>query len=504
MIGMENNNKAVKAENKKKNNRKVDKRSISLKRFSVLFTVLFIAILLVFNIVFDVVLGDKAKWDWTSEGLYSIGDVTKDVLADMDKDVEIIGLFDVDTDTRYASIRPMLDEYASQSRGRITVRYVNPDRHPGILEELDPEGYLEPQANTFVVTSPETQKATVLNQNDIFRYEVDYNTYRQYLTGITAEQSFTGAVKYVLSENTPVVYFTQGHEELNHESRFSTLVSILNGNNYDVKTLDLFGLDRIPEDCSVLIMAEPKNDITPATRSVIFDYMREGGSFMLISSYSNQEYPELNNLLFEFNLELSNAKVREGDLDHRFQQDPYRIRAIAPAGMITETEIDGFTLIDNVRGIQEITNTKEWITVEPLLITTDQGVAEEKADPDQSSPAGVQNIAMLSENSGWMSSHVSESAKVMVVGGSSIFEDAILQQFGSNIYNASLFYYGVQWMSGADQGESIYIAAKMPPSYVVSRGTPSMNVFVSALVMIILPVVLLLAAAIVYRKRKHL
>lgn len=502
------NRKEVKASDavklKDRLSRKVDKRSKALRRFSVTATILFIAILLILNLVFDSVLGERLRWDWTSEGLYSIGDVTRDIISGMDKDVEIVGLFDVDTDTRYSRIRPMLDEYVKQSDGRITLRYVNPDRFPGIIDELDPEGYIKPEANTFVVTSKETGKATVVTEADIFSYQVDYTTYNQYLDGITTEQSFTGAIKYVLSETTPVVYFTTGHEEISHEEQYSMLVTILNSNNYDVSTLDLFDLENIPEDCSVLVMASPKIDISPRSRGLILDYLRQGGSMLVISDYNTAEFPELNTLLFEFNLELSNNKIREGDRDHRYQDDPYVIRAIAPAGSVTETLVDGWTLVENVRGVNELFNTKDWVTVEPVLVTTDQGVAEIKADPEQSSAPGVQNMAMLSENRGWMGSNVSESAKMMVVGSSSAFNDQLLQSFGTNIYNASLFYYSIQWLSGADQGESLYIQAKMPPSYVVTRGTQTTHVFTAVLVMILIPLALLLAALIIYRKRKHL
>lgn len=484
--------------------RRVDKRSTSLKRFSITATILFVALILVFNLVFDSVLGSVLKWDWSPTGMYSIGDVTRDILADLDKDVEIIGLFDVETNTTYTRILPMLDEYAARSGGRLTVRYVNPDRHPSILQYVDPEGYLQPAANTFVVYSPDTGKAKNVTNSDVFQYEIDYQTYSRYMTGISAEQSFTGAIRYVSSETTPVVYFTTGHDEIDYKVSYTTLEQILTNNNYDVDKLDLFGLESIPEDCSVLIMASPKRDITAASRQIMYDYLRNGGSLMVITDYHNGEFPQLNTLLEEFNLEISNNKVREGDRDHRYQDDPYNIRAIAPRSKVTETAIDGFTLVNNVRGINELFNVKEWIEIEPVLITTDQGFAETKGDPEQSSAAGVQNIALLAEHKGWLSNHVDQTAKVMVIGSSSIFSDQILQTFGTNLYNPGLFFYSIQWLANDDAGENLYIRPKALPTYVVTRGSTTTNVFTTALVMILLPCALLLAALIVYRRRKHL
>lgn len=493
-----------KKEQKQVDRRQVDNRSKYLKRFSVTATILFIAVILILNIVFDRTLGQIARWDWTGTDLYSIGDVSKEVLSNMDKTVEIVGLFDADEDTRYANIRPMLDEYVSNSKGKVSLRFVDPDRFPTILDELDPEGFLNPEVNTFVVTSPETKKAKNIAYSDIFNYEVDYNSMSQYLTGITAEQSFTGAIKYVLSETTPVVYFTTGHEEADPDGQYSMASRLMTSNNYEIKSLDLFGLDSIPEDCSILLMASPKKDISQATRLLLFNYLRDGGSLMLLTEYSSVEFPVLNELLLEFNIELSQDRIREGDRDHRYQDDPYVIRAIAPAGKISLSEVDGFTLVDQVRGINQLLNTKEWIEVEPILVTTDQGIAETGSDTSQSSAAGVQNIAILSENKGWMSQHISESAKVLVIGSSSIFSDSVLGTFGTNVYNPELFYNSIQFLSGSDAQESLYIEAKMPASYNVTSGDQSTNVMVTILVLLLIPAGLLITALMVYRKRKHL
>jgi hypothetical protein len=489
---------------KGKNTRSIDQRNKNLKTLSVTSTIVFLALLLVFNILFDSLLGKTLKWDWTPGGQYSIGQVSKTILSELSKDVQIVALFKAESDTKFQSIQPMLDEYAESSRGRITVRYVDPDRNPEILTQLDPDGYLKPTAGSFVVFCAETQKAKSVGYYDIYNvgYDSSYNTV---LKGITAEQSFTGAIKYVTSDKTPVVYFTTGHDELDYTSNYSTLVTILKNNNYEVKQIDLFDLTALPEDCSVLAMTSPKKDITTGERNLIANYLRQGGSLLFITDYNNAAFPELNLLLVDYGVEVSTNRLREGDTAYRFQNDAYIMRAIAPASKITETAISGYTLVENVRGINRLQITKDWITVEPILTTSSQGVAETKGDPEQSSAAGTQNIGLLSENKGFIDgTNVTQSAKIMLVGSSSIFSDNILQTFGNQLYNAGLFYYGVQWLANMTENETLYIESKMPPSYAVSKGSSSLNVFTSVVVLLILPGILLIAALVVYRKRKHL
>ncbi len=492
-------------ETKGQASRTVDKRSRNLKRISIASTILFIILILVFNIVFDSVLGQKLKWDWTPGGQYSIGDVSIEILRDLDKPVEVVGLFDPNIDTRFQQVSRMLDDYVSRSNGMMSVRYVDPDRTPAILLDIDPEGFLKPETGTFVVFCRETQKGKNIAYYDIYDVGYDPESYQSYLKGIKAEQSITGAIKYVTSDMTPVVYFTTGHDELDYQKQYSTLAVVLENNNYDVKELDMFSLEQIPEDASVIIMAAPRKDITTAERRILTSYLRDGGSMMFFTDYSNSTYPELNLLLADYNVEISDTRLREGDAAHRFQDDAYIMRAIAPRSKVTDVAVDGWTLVDNSRGINMLTNVKEWIEVEPVLTTSDQGFAEENGDPDKSSAAGRQNIALLVENSGYVDGKtVTETAKVMVIGSSSLFSDNILQTFGSQLYNTGLFYYSIQYLANMSENESLYIQAKQPVSHAVSKGSSNVNVFTAVVVMLLIPGSLLLAAMIVYRRRKHL
>ena len=226
---------------------------------------------------------------------------------------------------------------------------------------------------------------------------------------------------------------------------------------------------------------------------------------MFIADYNNTSFPELNQLLLDYNMEISDTRLREGDPAHRFQDDAYIMRAIAPASKVTTEAIDGWTLVDNARGMHILTNTKEWIEVQSVLTTSEEGYAETAGDPEQSSAAGKQNIALLSENRGFIDgTNVTQAAKVMLIGSSTLFNDTILQTFGNQLYNAGLFYYSVQWLANMSEGDTLYIQSKQPVSYAVSKGSSSTNVLTAVVAMVILPAILLIAALVIYRKRKHL
>jgi ABC-2 type transport system permease protein len=485
----------------------VDNRNRNLKIFSISSTALFLVILLVFNVVFDKLLGEKLKWDWSSGQMYTIGDVSKGILENIDQPVVITALFTEDQASSYGytSILPMLKEYTDAGKDKVTLRYIDPDKTPAVLKEVDPSGYLGAKKGDFVVTCAATGKAKLITYAAIFQTQTDYTTYQTTLTGVTAEQSLTGAIKYVLATTTPTVYFTTGHDELDYQTKYSAIVGILKSNNFDVKSLDLFSTSALPDDCATLILADPTKDITTGEALVMKDYLELGGSLMVITSFNTTSFTNLNNLLIDYDIAISNDKIREGDKDHRLNDDPYVLRAIAPTSSITSQAIDGFTLADNVRAITALTSGKSYVKVEPLLTTSAQGVIETAGDPAASSTPGTQTFALLSDNTGFQNgSTVIDSTRIMVVGSSSIFSDSLINAYGQNIINAGLFYYGVQWLAGSDAVDKLYIDAKVPPTYTVTKGNTTINAMTAVFVMVLLPLLFLVLAMVVYRKRKHL
>ncbi|MDN5315096.1 MAG: gliding motility-associatede transport system auxiliary component [Clostridiales bacterium] len=484
----------------------VDKRNLSLRNYSVVATIMFIVLALIVNIVFDQMLGNKLKWDWTGNKMYSIGDVTEEIIGSLKYDVELIGLFSEDSQyySYYADLIPMLEEYVSKSNGKITLDFVDPDLNPELLKRIDPQDVVKPSIGSFVVFCETTGKLKSLSQGDLYSFETT-QYYETVMTGIIAEQSLSGAIRYVQSETTPVIYFTSGHDEIDHASQYQTMVSLMTNSNYEVKSLELLGVETIPEDCTILIMADPRKDITANERGMIEEWLQKGGSLMIMSSFNTVEFSELNQLLEEFNIEISSDRLRDEAPDNQYQQDMYSMRANAPAGFITASAIDRYTLVLNARRINQLMNERDWVQVETVLNTSDQGVAEINGNTEETSAQAVQNIALLSEHSGWLDGDtVKDPARVLVYGSSDIFREDIIQAFGTNLYNPTLFYNSLSWLAGDVEDDNLMISPKVPVSYAITSGSSTTIVVTAVIVMLVLPLALLIMALAVYRKRKHL
>lgn len=85
----------------------------------------------------------------------------------------------------------------------------------------------------------------MISYSDLYETEMDYTTYQTNTTGFDGEGQIDSAISYVTSENLPVIYTLEGHEELELNS---SLTDSLQKANYDVQSLNLLTQDAVPED----------------------------------------------------------------------------------------------------------------------------------------------------------------------------------------------------------------------------------------------------------------
>ena len=482
---------------------KVDKRNRTLRSVSMVSAVIFIAIILVFNILFDSILGDKLKWDWSFGDLYTTGEITRELLGDLENDVQITGLYEKGTMGNYTRIEQLLEEYDAYGKDRVTLRYVDMDLDPNIGRDIDPTGIHEFDPGTYVIKNMDNGRYRIVEQEDLF--SIDQETYYYSgeirITGLTAESAFSGGIKYVTADYTPTVYSLQGHGEMNLEA-MTSLVNILENYNNVVlnSSLDLSIKPVIPEDCELILILNPKEDITVDEQRILQDYLEKGGDMMFVTEYSTTGFPRMNEILAQYNIEITNDRVREESVDFRFNEQPYVFRVEWPAGSLFDVSSTQL-LASNARNIRIIANAKEWVKVESTIQTSKNAVVEDKGAQDNVSVPGVQTIGAICENTGWMSSNVSESSKVIVFGSVEMFADTVLQYY--NTYNDELFYYAVNWATDI-QDTNLFISEKPLPSYILQKGTQTGYIFASAVTLAVIPAILLVIGMLVYRRRKNL
>jgi ABC-2 type transport system permease protein len=482
-------------ENKNFMNKFFKSRSLKYGSNSIILIIAVIALVVLANVLIGTA---NLKLDLTPNKLYSLTDVSQNLLKGLKQDVTITGLFDqgsVGTTGEYKDVTDLLALY--QKNGHIKVRYVDPDKNPSIIKQLDQSGTMNLQKNDFVIQSTVNgqTKAKKLSYSDLFATTTDQQTYQQYSTGSNAEQGISGAIKYVVSEKTPVVYFTEGHNEISVDSQYTNVKGFLDKNNFQVKTLNLVTVGTVPDDAAMLIIAAPKSDLSLAEKNTLNAYLRAGGKAVFLFDYlaNDPSLDQFNDLLSGFNVAVDNDKIMETDANNHATNDPYNILLNVSSNAIIPQSFP--VLLSNSRSISTLKNKKDYITPTSLLSTSSTAVGEMVSKSSGANLKGPMDIAVAIDNKGF-----EKDCKILVMGNASFIADSAAQSTG---YSNSLIFFmqSISWM--IDKQDEIIVPTKDYTSQTLNITQMQANV-VGGVLVVVLPLIILGLGLLVYLRRRHL
>ncbi len=474
-------------------------RSLKYGSNSIILTAVVVAIAVIINVLV-VTMPDKLgmaplKLDLTSNKLYSVGDTTKDILKSLQKDVTIYGMFDdgaVDKD--YKDVTDLLSQYKKYAH--IKVEYVDPDKNPGFIKKIDPDNLKSISKNDFVVISG--KKLRKLSYYDLFQTQMDQQSFQQYKTGSNAEQSFTGAIKYVTSDVTPAVYFIEGHEERKVDSDYKTVKDYLERNNYDVKSLNLTTEAKIPDDAEIIIVASPKKDLTTSEKDKLNQFLGNGGKavFLFDSLEANPNFAQFEDVLKNFNVSLNYDKVKESDTKRFVPPNKYYDILPDLQQNSINSGLDPNIIMPVSRSLNVLKNQKEYITVTSMMKTSAKAVGEQ-IDKSKKDITGPLDLAISVENNGG-----AKPSKIIVIGNSSFITDAAMNQYQRYSVNGMYFFLNsLSWMQ--DKKDDVLIAPKNFDNRTLTI-TQNQAAYTAIAVVILLPLIILGFGTFVWMRRRHL
>ena len=261
--------------------------------YSVGLTVIVLAVVIVFNLIVGQIPEAYRNIDVSSTKIYDISDTSRDLLKDLDKEVDMTVLAVKDeTDERIVTF---ISKYAALSN-RIHVEWVDPVLHPSALTEYDTS------EDTIVVSCEETGKTTTVSFSDILVMD----TYSYYYYGTTSYTEFDGegqltsAVNYVTSETEKTIYQSTGHGE---STLSSTITDLMDKNSYTLSKVNLLMSDSVPDDCDLFLMYAPTADLTEEETEMLGTYLDGGGKVMILFGEAGAaELPNLEALLEEYGI----------------------------------------------------------------------------------------------------------------------------------------------------------------------------------------------------------
>jgi len=300
------------------------------------------------------------RWDVTLAKQHTLAKSTVEYMASLEAEVKLTAFF-VGLPPKY--LVDQLNEYERVSNGKITTEIIDP------IEKI---GYAAQFGNMI---SGKERKLIVHSRNE--RQDIDFTE-----APLTEEKISNSIVRVTRDKRR--VYFLTGHEEYllssDKAQGLSHFSNLLDTNNIINKPLMLGIEGAIPEDCDVLIIAGPRNELTEQESSLIHDYLERGGDALFLiehtvvgasgSTLTEQELhsnPALNNLLNPWGIHVENDTVI--DLNNHIQSDvgSPATKNYLPHKAITEG-LD-YTFYVRPRSISVLENRQPTTKLAPIVLT---------------------------------------------------------------------------------------------------------------------------------------
>ena len=221
--------------------------------------------------------------DCSFNGATTQGAVTRAALNQLEKDVVLYAVVPVSGGDE--TLLSLLDRYAAASP-HVTVRQENLIRNPVLQTQFpDAAGENAVTDDCLIVSCPATGRARVLSGEDYTLYS--YNPETGYFDEISYsyEKCVTEAILFVAQDDVPQLQILTGHGEKTAEETESleeTLVSA----NYAVRRVNLAAGDALDPESPLLILC-PQYDFSEREVEQLTAFARAGGDFFLVSQYAD-------------------------------------------------------------------------------------------------------------------------------------------------------------------------------------------------------------------------
>jgi len=226
----------------------------------------------------------------------------------------------------FAEMADLLKEYNSANR-KFKVHFIDYDRDPGAAEQFKIKYHLVGSTNRNLImfeyegrTRPVPGDAMVYNRLVLEQNKEGKLDPRKKPEAFMGELLFTGALLSISNPKPLTAYFLVGHGEHRPDDAddlkgYTEFAGVLRQNNIEVGALTLAGTNTVPDDCSLLIIAGPKDAIAPAELDRIEKYLNDGGRlFALFNAATTDRMTGLEKLLAQWGVRVTGGIVKDPDL----------------------------------------------------------------------------------------------------------------------------------------------------------------------------------------------
>jgi len=213
------------------------------------------------------------SFDLTEAGFFTLSPETKQVVAGLKRDVEVLAFFPAN---RRAQPADVLRRYAELSP-HFHYELIDLNDQPDVAQQYDVTA-----EGTVVVKVPKAPGEPAVSGKPI-KIEPEENTGK---TPTLSEEKLTNAIVRAARATSKTIYFLEGHKEADianpEPSGYARVKTALEDQAFVVKPLFLPAKAQVPADCAVLVVAGPGKEPLPGELAAIRRYLEAGGKAMFL------------------------------------------------------------------------------------------------------------------------------------------------------------------------------------------------------------------------------
>lgn len=471
----------------------IKKKWLMQTTLTIVLIFIIIAVYLLINIGFQKL--NLNPLDFTKEKLYTLSDESKQIVKDIDKQVNIY-FFGFDTSSTAYSLAKQYENVNE----KIVAEIIDIDERPDLALKYGVE------SNTdvgIVIQSEERYK--ILSTSDLYTY--DTSTYE---TIDITEQKLTNSIVDMTIASKPKIYFLTGHDEYNLSSEMAYLKVYLQNDVNDVDTLNLLTTE-LPDDCDTLVIASPLKDFTELESNKIIEYIKNGGNILWFNDATIEDVnlPNVQKVLDEYGVAISKGTIVETNSNNMLISNPYLVIPKVNYHEITKDIYNGTGVVLPSTGKLNIQNEEklEELNVEimPIIESTDtsfyrENFAVSTASKTSSDEEGTFTIAAEA-----IKTINDETKSKLIIFANNVFvSDTAIQIQNQHIYAIALYnnkdiaLNSIAYLT--DRGDTIRI--RKDTGYVTYTATQTEDNIIRAIIFIV-PILIIILGIVIWQVRRR-
>jgi ABC-type uncharacterized transport system involved in gliding motility auxiliary subunit len=222
------------------------------------------------------------RFDWTSSHLYTLSEQTRNVLAGLKQDTDVI-VFLPAAQPVYEPTKEVLSRYAAASP-HLHVRLVDPEKNPMEAQPL----VTRYQVKSYGVVVARGSDRRVIDAAELADFDFSRMQLGQQpeMSGFKGEQQITNAILQLSQGRKPKVLFVTGHGEHSLDDRdlsgMSGVQDLLGSDNYQIEEWASIGKNAVPPGTDLVVIAGPTSTFLPAEQGALTAFLNGGGHVLVL------------------------------------------------------------------------------------------------------------------------------------------------------------------------------------------------------------------------------